>query len=72
MVVPRDSAWFYDFDDDGYTLLPTRETKLYKEDKIGLKQLDDKGALVFEEVEGQHLEISIQWFMDNVVAKYMR
>ena len=40
-VVPRDSAWFSWYGEDGETVLDMKETALYKEDWIGLKALDE-------------------------------
>lgn len=39
-VVPRDSAWFSWWSEDGSEMVGMRETPLYKEDWIGLKTLD--------------------------------
>ena len=63
-VVPRESGWFSEVNltaiDDGVkknvTLL--RDRQIYKEDWIGLKALDEKNGLVFEEIKGKHMELN--------------
>lgn len=58
VVVPKTSGWFTNFDVANNITTPLRERKLYKEDWIGLKKLDEKGALVFEKVPGQHMQLN--------------
>lgn len=68
-VVPRDSSWFGFF--DGSTVVPLRDQALYKEDWLGLRQLDARGALLLEEVDGVHMQFSLQWFADNVIPSFL-
>ena len=68
-VVPRDSAWFSFF--DGSTVVPLRDQPLYQEDWLGLKRLDARGALLLEEVDGAHMQFSLRWFADNVIASFL-
>jgi palmitoyl-protein thioesterase len=68
-VVPRDSAWFSFF--DGERLIPLREQPLYLEDWIGLRSLDEQGRLILDEIPGVHMQFTLQWFTDNVIAKYL-
>ena len=72
MVEPRESSHF-EFYTPGQAdvILPLRESPLYTEDRIGLKALDEAGRLVFMEVEGNHLEFSRQWFIDEIVNVYL-
>jgi palmitoyl-protein thioesterase len=64
-VVPRESGWFAEVevrksdgeDEEERVVTPLRERKIYKEDWIGLRALDERGALVFEEVEGDHMQL---------------
>ena len=62
-VVPRESGWFSEVDvlKDGDKELRNvtrlRDREIYKEDWIGLKALDKRGGLVFEEVDGQHMQL---------------
>ncbi|KAF3528511.1 hypothetical protein DY000_02038738 [Brassica cretica] len=59
IVVPRETCWF-GFYPEGATapLLPPQKTKLYIEDWIGLKTLDDAGKVKFVGVPGDHLEMA--------------
>ena len=51
-------------------IVPLRESPLYLQDWIGLKALDERGALHFLEVEGDHLQFSRQWFIDEIINVY--
>jgi len=72
MVEPRESSHF-EFYTPGQAdvILPLRESPLYTEDRIGLKALDEAGRLVFMSIEGNHLEFSRQWFIDEIVNVYL-
>ncbi|KAH6673809.1 Alpha/Beta hydrolase protein [Halenospora varia] len=55
-VIPKETGWFAEVNGTDVTLLRDRE--IYKEDWLGLKALDKKGALKFEVTEGGHMELS--------------
>lgn len=63
-VVPKESGWFSEVQiiDDGdkqiRNITKLRDRPIYKEDWLGLKKLDEKGGLVFEEVDGEHMHLS--------------
>merc|ERR1711887_365327 len=71
MVEPRESEHF-EFYAPGQSevIVPLKESPLYTEDWIGLKTLDERGALHFLEVEGDHLQFSRQWFIDEIINVY--
>lgn len=48
-----------------------RDLEIYKQDWIGLKQLDERDAIVFDDCPGNHMNISLEWFQQNVVTKYL-
>jgi palmitoyl-protein thioesterase len=62
-VIPPESGWFSEVEvlKDGEKeirkVTSLKDRKIYKEDWIGLKTLDEKGGLVFEEVEGEHMQL---------------
>nr|KJB49239.1 hypothetical protein B456_008G108300 [Gossypium raimondii] len=59
VLIPKETAWFGYFPDGAFEpVLPVQETKLYKEDWIGLKTLDEAGKVKFVNVSGNHLQIS--------------
>lgn len=68
-VVPRDSSWFAEETPEG-KVIPYAKTKAYAEDWIGLRTLDESNRLVYSEVEGEHLQFSLEWFVGQIVEKY--
>ncbi|KAK3080580.1 hypothetical protein LTS18_015149 [Coniosporium uncinatum] len=72
-VVPRESAWFADVlvEDPSTgvnrTVIPLNETRLYKEDWLGLKELEEKGALKFKTHPGGHMELD-----DEILVKVFK
>lgn len=68
MVAPVDSEWFGFYapgQDD--VLESLQESALYKEDRLGLKAMDENGQLVFLATDGEHLQFSTQWFNENIL-----
>lgn len=55
-VVPKESGWFSEV--NGSKVSSLRELPMYKEDWLGLRALDEKGALRFETSPGSHMELS--------------
>lgn len=53
VVIPKESAWFWMPDSTG-KIVPLRDTALYKEDWIGLRQLDEEGRLHFYSSDVPH------------------
>ncbi|XGW19174.1 hypothetical protein V3C99_003195 [Haemonchus contortus] len=73
MVVPIESSWFgYYKEGDIDTIMTMNETKLYTEDRIGLKKLHETGRLHFLEIEGDHLKITREEFKKEVIDKYLK
>lgn len=70
VVVPRDSAWFYEAADNEGSVMPVKETALYKEDWIGLRALDKDGRVAWEEADGNHMEIDKEHFV-KLIKKYL-
>lgn len=66
-VIPKETGWFAEVNGTETTLLRDRE--IYKEDWIGLKTLDKKGALKFELTEGGHMSLSTE-VLEDVFKKY--
>ncbi|TVU48709.1 hypothetical protein EJB05_08354 [Eragrostis curvula] len=59
VLIPRETAWFGYYPDGAFEpVLAPQETKLYMEDWIGLKTLDEAGRVKFISVPGGHLGIS--------------
>ena len=55
-VIPKETGWFSEV--NGTNVTGLRERVIYKEDWLGLKALDKKGALKFEKTEGGHMTLS--------------
>ena len=75
IVVPKDSAWFGAFregtrvaDND---VVPLRESRLYLEDWLGLRALDESGRLVMFDCPGQHMAFGDDWFVANVFEPHL-
>lgn len=58
VAVPKQSALFAEVDAATGEVTPLQDRKIYKEDWLGLKQLDEAGRLDFETVPGQHMRLS--------------
>ncbi|KAM0712496.1 hypothetical protein Q7P37_011593 [Cladosporium fusiforme] len=56
-VVPKESGWFAEVNETSGEVTLLRERAIYKQDWIGLKELDRKGGLVFETVPGEHMQL---------------
>ncbi|XP_050227520.1 uncharacterized protein LOC126677108 [Mercurialis annua] len=59
VLIPKETSWFGYYPDGSFkTVLPVEQTKLYEEDWIGLKELNEAGRVHFVNVTGGHLGIS--------------
>ncbi|KAI6237160.1 Palmitoyl-protein hydrolase 1 [Aphelenchoides besseyi] len=71
MVVPKESEWFGFFPENNSThVVPMNETDFYKKDVLGLKTLNESGRLHLLSVDGNHLQIGEQYFIDKIVKRY--
>lgn len=68
-VVPKESAHFGFFDGD--RVVPLHQSALYLDDRLGLKQLDEGGRLVFEHAPGFHMQFTLEWFGEHVGLPYL-
>lgn len=72
MVVPRESSLFGFYEPGGKDrIIPMANTKLYREDRIGIKEMNESGRLHLIEVPGRHLQYRMKWFMDNIAGVYL-
>ncbi|KAF9874757.1 palmitoyl-protein thioesterase precursor [Colletotrichum karsti] len=55
-VIPKETAWFEEV--NGTESLPLRARQIYKEDWIGLRELDRKGGLRFRQIPGDHMQLT--------------
>lgn len=56
-VIPKESGWFAEVNATSGEVTPLRERRLYAEDWLGLRRLDDKGGLVFRSHPGGHMQL---------------
>ncbi|KAK4554017.1 hypothetical protein LTR86_008858 [Recurvomyces mirabilis] len=72
-VIPKESGWFAEVNStdpdrkEGHGIIPLRERRIYKEDWLGLRKLDEKGGLVFKTTPGAHMSLK-----QNVLADAFR
>ncbi|KAM3934194.1 palmitoyl-protein thioesterase 1 [Leptodactylus fuscus] len=68
MVDPVDSEWF-GFYKPGQSkeTMTLQESSLYTEDRLGLREMDKAGKLVFLTTEGEHLQFTDIWFNENII-----
>ncbi|KAJ2454263.1 hypothetical protein EV183_001629 [Coemansia sp. RSA 2336] len=57
MIYPEFSSWFGFLDSQGNSV-PVENTTMFKEDWLGLRELDESGRLEYVSIEGKHMEIS--------------
>ncbi|KAM9038392.1 LOW QUALITY PROTEIN: palmitoyl-protein thioesterase 1 [Sarcophilus harrisii] len=68
VVDPVDSEWFGFYrSGQAKETEPLQDTALYTEDRLGLKEMDKAGKLIFLAVEGDHLQFSEQWFCTSLL-----
>jgi palmitoyl-protein thioesterase len=58
VAVPKESALFAEVNATDGTVTPLQERRIYKEDWLGLKKLDDQGKLHFKSAPGQHMQLT--------------
>uniref|UniRef100_A0A2K5D809 palmitoyl-CoA hydrolase n=1 Tax=Aotus nancymaae TaxID=37293 RepID=A0A2K5D809_AOTNA len=68
IVDPVDSEWFGFYrSGQAKETIPLQETSLYTQDRLGLKEMDKAGQLVFLATEGDHLQLSEEWFYAHII-----
>eukprot|EP01135_Chromosphaera_perkinsii_P002162 Nk52_evm96s217 gene=Nk52_evmTU96s217 len=72
-VDPHESEWF-GFYRSGQKkeIEPFTERPLYKEDRLGLKQLNEEGKIVLLEVDGDHLQFGLDWLKSEIIDKFFK
>jgi len=76
-VVPKESSWFGSYAPpkpngtifDDKVIIPMRMQEVYKEDRIGLRSLDERGGVVLETCEGTHMQLKDECWVP-LVKKY--
>ncbi|KAI4286077.1 MAG: hypothetical protein L6R38_000194 [Xanthoria sp. 2 TBL-2021] len=64
-VVPKESAWFADYNKTSQEITWLKERRIYKEDWLGLKWLDEKKRLELKIAKGKHMQLSEELLSDT-------
>lgn len=51
--------------------IPLNDTVGYKEDRLGLRTLDQTGRLTLATCPGFHMQFTLAWFEENVTRRYL-
>ncbi|KAG4305176.1 hypothetical protein PORY_001346 [Pneumocystis oryctolagi] len=69
LIIPKGSCSFNSYNKSADEIIYLRNTMMYLDDWIGLKQLDEKNALVQMTIPGGHMEIDYSVFV-YIIKKY--
>lgn len=73
MVEPVDTEWFgFYTPGQGVDITPLRQSDIYTQDLLGLKEMDKGGRLKFLSSPGDHLQFTIDWFLANILYPYLK
>lgn len=65
-LIPNESTWFGYYDRNGKKLR-MEDTDVYRKDKLGLKNLMQRGKLIRLESPLEHLKLDENWFRQNII-----
>ena len=68
-VIPKESGWFAQTNLTSGEVTHLRNRTIYKENWLGLRALDERGALEFRETEGEHMRLSDE-VLEDVFRRY--
>ncbi|KAL4915809.1 Alpha/Beta hydrolase protein [Aspergillus aurantiobrunneus] len=69
IVHPKETSWFAEVDAESGEVTSLQEREIYKEDWLGLRELDEKGALEFGTLSGDHMQLAEE-DLDSVFKEY--
>lgn len=73
IVQPVETSWFGFYKPGSVNeLLTLEESEIFTKDKLGLKKMKEDGKLVFLALEGNHMQINLKWFTENIIDEYLR
>lgn len=73
MVQPRESEWFGSYvPGQAKNVQTLQESPIYTEDWLGLKVMDQQGKLHFLSIEADHLQMSKDFFVTEIIDKYLK
>ncbi|XP_017461614.1 PREDICTED: palmitoyl-protein thioesterase 1-like, partial [Rhagoletis zephyria] len=66
IVQPKESQWFgFYAPGQDKSIRPLIQSGVYED--LGLKQMDENGKLLYLSVEGDHLQMTSKWFIENII-----
>ncbi|XP_078717026.1 palmitoyl-protein thioesterase 1 [Lampetra fluviatilis] len=69
MVEPKESEWFGFYKPgQAVEIYKLQDSSLYTEDRLGLKEMDQAGKLVFLSSDTDHLQFTDEWFDENLLS----
>nr|XP_032810041.1 palmitoyl-protein thioesterase 1 [Petromyzon marinus] len=69
MVEPKESEWFGFYKPgQAVEIYKLQDSALYTEDRLGLKEMDQAGKLVFLSSDTDHLQFTDEWFDENILS----
>ncbi|KAG0370318.1 hypothetical protein BGZ54_006894 [Gamsiella multidivaricata] len=69
-VKPKETAWF-GFQDETGDIVDLEDQDQYKKDWLGLRTMDQAGKLVFDIMEGEHMQFSLEDFNERITLPYL-
>ena len=69
-IIPTESSHWGQWAEDSYTLLHRNQTRVYKDDLIGIRQLEEEGRAEFVTIPGVHMEYTFDQ-VDSIVIPFL-
>ncbi len=70
MIIPKETAWFGYWNEKG-ELKKITDSDIYKNDLIGLRELNEKNVITYDEINGDHLQFTKE-DIKNKMIPYLR
>ena len=73
VVQPAQSAWhsYWHWNDTWRSsIMLLNETEGYKDDRLGLKTLNERGDLILNWFDGDHLKYNMSWWNENILPMF--
>lgn len=65
-LIPNESSWF-GFASKNGSSIPMEETQVYRNNRLGLRELKDEGKLIRLESPLEHLQLDEIWFKNFII-----
>ena len=71
VIAPTESEWWGQYDED-YHVMTRQQTRLYKEDLLGLKAIEQQGKVNYLSLPGDHMQFNFTQVYDHVIPLLRR